>query len=173
MWSIIPPTHLDRAWRNRHLAVEEAVMVPLVMHRHCWAAKGGWAISQRRGGAEEGSETVQLPWAWEDSCTDSPTIIAQCATLFYNAHGPYQSSQLYTMETLIIQKTVVLPWAWEDCWSCTGAPTLVAQQWVQITIHMASTKGATAGYYSGRVKMGLSQKFIRCIPATKLIIVLW
>ena len=44
-----------------NLAVEEAVMVPLVMHRHCWAAKGGWAISQRRGGAEEGSETVQLP----------------------------------------------------------------------------------------------------------------
>ena len=44
-----------------NLAVEEAVMVPLVMHRHCWAAKGGGAISQRRGGLEEGRETEQLP----------------------------------------------------------------------------------------------------------------
>ena len=54
--------------------------VPLVMHRHCWAARGGGAISQRRGGAEEGRETVQWrssPWAWEDCSTEHNLVMCE------------------------------------------------------------------------------------------------
>ena len=162
MWSIIPPTHL---WH------EETVIWPLRKrwwcHWWCIAIVGrqrgvGRYLKGGEGRRKEARQCSYLELGRILAQTHQLCIIAQCATLFYNAHGPYQRSQLYTIGTLRIQKTVVLPWAWEDCWSCTGAPTPVAQQWVQITIHMASTKGATAGYYSGRVKMGLGQKFIRC-----------
>ena len=44
-----------------NLAVEEAVMVPLVMHRHCWAAKGeGQYLKGGAGSRKEGRQSSYL-----------------------------------------------------------------------------------------------------------------
>ena len=112
MWPIMPrrgggsrhkETWRDVGWgaSQLNLAVEEAVMVPLVMHRHCWAAKGGGAISQRRGGLEEGRETEQLPWAWED-CTEHKQR---------RLHNPTWCSSFVCQPMLFGSKKLALAWS--------------------------------------------------------------